>query len=202
MTESSSLTTSIGGADYVARPTSVGVPVPICDVRIADDNGVDVPIGTVGEIWIKGPTVVPGYWNRPEDTARTFTDGWLHSGDLGRVDDEGFLYIVDRAKDMVIRGGENISSIEVEAALFEHPSVLEAAVFAVPHDVLGEEVGAVVRLRPGAAATVQELHAHASRLLAPFKVPGHVWLTNEPFPRGATGKVQKRDLKTAYVTKG
>ncbi len=132
MTESSSLTTSIGGADYVARPTSVGVPVPICDVRIVDESGTDVPVGEVGEIWIKGPTVVPGYWRRPEETAQTFTDGWLHSGDLGRLDDEGFLYIVDRAKDMVIRGGENVSSIEVEGALFEHPAVLEAAVFSGP----------------------------------------------------------------------
>jgi long-chain acyl-CoA synthetase len=199
MTESSSLTTSIGGADYVARPTSVGVPVPICDVRIVDDQGDDVPVGTVGEIWIQGPTVVPGYWNRPEDTARTFADGWLRSGDLGRVDEEGFLYIVDRAKDMVIRGGENISSIEVEAALFEHPSVLEAAVFAVPHQVLGEEVGAVVHLQPGADVSVEELRAHTSRLLAPFKVPAHIWLTDDPLPRSAAGKVLKRDLKGVYA---
>jgi long-chain acyl-CoA synthetase len=202
MTESSSLTASIGGADYATRPTSVGVPVPICDVRIVDERGDDVPIGEVGEIWIKGPTVVPGYWNRPEDTARTFTDGWLHSGDLGRLDEEGFLYIVDRAKDMVIRGGENISSIEVEAALFEHSEVLEAAVFAVPHEVLGEEVGAVVRLRRGAAATAEELRSHASERLAAFKVPAHIWVTDEPFPRGATGKVQKRDLRAALLSEG
>lgn len=201
MTESSSLTTSIGGRDYLERPTSVGVPVPICDVRIVDEEGSAVPTGGVGEIWIKGPTVVPGYWKRPEDTARTFTDGWLHSGDLGRVDDDGFLYIVDRAKDMVIRGGENISSIEVEAALFDHPSVLEAAVFAVPHDVLGEEVGAVIRLQPGTSVSVEELRAHAGELLAPFKVPTHVWFTDEPFPRGATGKIQKRDLKRAFLAR-
>jgi long-chain acyl-CoA synthetase len=200
MTESSSLTTSIGGADYVARPTSVGVPVPICDVRIVDESGTDVPIGEVGEIWIKGPTVVPGYWRRPEETARTFTGGWLHSGDLGRLDGEGFLYIVDRAKDMVIRGGENISSIEVEAALFEHPAVLEAAVFPVPHPALGEEVGAVVRLRPGARVSIEELRAHTAGLLAPFKVPAHIWLTDQPFPRGATGKMQKRELKAAYTS--
>jgi acyl-CoA synthetase (AMP-forming)/AMP-acid ligase II len=200
LTESSSLTASIGGADYVARPTSVGVPVPICDVRIADDAGNDVPTGEVGEIWIKGPTVVPGYWRRADDTARTFTDGWLHSGDLGRLDDEGFLYIVDRAKDMVIRGGENISSLEVEATLFAHPAVLEAAVFAVPHQVLGEEVGAVVRLQPGAAVSSEELRDHAARLLSPFKVPAHIWFTDEPFPRGATGKIQKRALKAAYVS--
>jgi acyl-CoA synthetase (AMP-forming)/AMP-acid ligase II len=202
MTESSSLTTSIGGADYAAKPTSVGVPVPICDVRIVDDDGADVPVGEVGEIWIAGPTVVPGYWNRPEETGKTFTDGWLHSGDLGRLDEDGFLYIVDRAKDMVIRGGENISSLEVEAALFDHPAVLEAAVFAVPHEALGEEVGAVVRVRPDASVTVEELRAHAASLLAPFKVPAHVWLTDDPFPRGATGKVLKREIKAAYATAG
>lgn len=199
MTEASSLTTSIGGADYAARPTSVGVPVPVCDVRIVDEEGVDVIGGGIGEIWIKGPTVVPGYWRRPEDTAATFTDGWLHSGDLGRVDDEGFLYIVDRAKDMVIRGGENISSIEVEGALFENPEVLEAAVFAVPHAVLGEEVGAVVRAKPNSTLTPEDLRSQARHLLAPFKVPTHIWLTLEPFPRGATGKIDKRALKAAYV---
>jgi len=199
MTESSSLTASIGGPDYVARPTSVGVPVPICEVRIVDDDGHQMPVGQVGEIWIKGPTVVPGYWNRPDDTARTFTDGWLHSGDLGRLDDEGFLYIVDRAKDIVIRGGENISSLEVEAALYAHPAVLEAAVFAVPHELLGEEVGAVVRLREGAAVSTGELRDHAARLLAPFKVPAHVWFALEPFPRGGTGKILKRELKSAWA---
>jgi long-chain acyl-CoA synthetase len=174
--------------------------VPICDVRIVDEAGNDLPTGEVGEIWIKGPTVVPGYWQRPEDTARTFTDGWLHSGDLGRLDDEGFLYIVDRAKDMVIRGGENISSLEVEAALFAHPAVLEAAVFAVPHQVLGEEVGAVVRLQPDAQVSSRELRDHAAGLLAPFKVPAHIWIADAPFPRGATGKIQKRQLKAAYTS--
>jgi long-chain acyl-CoA synthetase len=202
MTESSSLTSSIGGADYAARPTSVGVPVPICDVKIVDEAGGPVPAGEVGEIWMKGATVVPGYWNRPEATTETFTDGWLHSGDLGRLDDEGFLYIVDRAKDMVIRGGENISSIEVEAALFEHPAVIEAAVFSVPHQVLGEEVGAVVRPKDGATVTVNELRAHAGRLLAPFKVPAHIWLTDQPLPRGATGKVQKREIRAERVAAG
>jgi long-chain acyl-CoA synthetase len=199
MTESSSLTSSIGGADYVARPRSVGVPVPIVDVSLRDDDGHEVAVNDTGEIWIRGCTVVKGYWHRPDDTATTFTDGWLHSGDLGRFDDEGFLYIVDRAKDMVIRGGENISSIEVEAALYEHPAVLEAAVFPVPHEVLGEEVGAVVRLRPDTAISFDELREHAAGLLAPFKVPAHIWFRDEPFPRGATGKLQKRDLRAVYT---
>ena len=199
MTESSSLTCSIGGPDYVARPQSVGVPVPIVEVRLVGEDGNEVPVGEVGEILIKGPTVVPGYWRRPADTAATFADGWLRSGDLGRFDDEGFLFIVDRAKDMVIRGGENISSIEVEAALYEHPSVLEAAVFAVPHPVLGEEVGAVVRLRPDASVSVDDLRDHAAGILAPFKVPAHIWVREDAFPRGATGKIQKRELKATYT---
>jgi long-chain acyl-CoA synthetase len=200
MTESSSLSASIGGTDYQTRPSSVGVPIPVLDVRIVDDDGRDVATGNVGEIWMSGVSVVVGYWNRPEATEETFGGGWLKSGDIGRIDDEGFLYIVDRAKDMVIRGGENISSIEVESALYTHPDVLEAAVFAVPHDVLGEEVGAVVRLRPGAGVTVDDLLEHAATALAPFKVPSHVWLRDEPFPRGATGKLQKRELRAAYTS--
>lgn len=199
LTESSSLTASIGGADYDERPSSVGVPVPIVDVAIVDAHGEPVVPGAVGEVWIKGPTVVPGYWQRPEATAATFTDGWLHSGDLGRLDEDGFLYIVDRAKDMVIRGGENISSIEVEDALFSHPDVLEVGVFSVPHPVLGEEVGAAVHLRPGSAATPDGLRAHAATLLAPYKVPAHIWLVPEPLPRGATGKLLKRELKATFA---
>jgi acyl-CoA synthetase (AMP-forming)/AMP-acid ligase II len=199
MTETSSLAASIGGADYQARPTSVGVPVPVIDVRIVDDDGHDARPGEVGEIWMDGAPVVVGYWNRPDATEETFGGGWLKSGDLGRIDDDGFLFIVDRAKDMVIRGGENISSLEVEAALFDHPDVTEAAVFAVPHDALGEEVGAVVRLADGASATPEELRAHVARQLAPFKVPAHVWLSDDPFPRGPTGKIQKRELKAAYT---
>jgi acyl-CoA synthetase (AMP-forming)/AMP-acid ligase II len=201
MTESSSLSASIGGADYQARPTSVGVPIPVLDVRIVDESGHDVAPGDVGEIWMAGVSVVVGYWNRPDATEETFGGGWLRSGDLGRLDEDGFLYIVDRAKDMVIRGGENISSIEVESALYEHPDVLEAAVFAVPHDVLGEEVGAVVRLRPDADVPVDDLRAHAAAVLAPFKVPAHIWLRDEPFPRGATGKLLKRDLRASYLSR-
>lgn len=202
MTESSALTASIGGLDYVDRPSSVGVPIPICDVRIVDEGGEDVPVGEVGEIWIGGSMVTKGYWRRPEATEATFGGGWLRSGDLGRLDEDGLLYIVDRAKDMVIRGGENISSLEVEAALLSHPSVLEAAVFAVPHESLGEEVGAAVYCKEGERLEIEALRAHAAERLAPFKVPAHLWWAEEPLPRGATGKIQKREIKNRYLEGG
>jgi acyl-CoA synthetase (AMP-forming)/AMP-acid ligase II len=199
LTETSSTTTSIGGPDWDERPGSVGVPVPVCDVRVVDDDGHDVAAGEPGEVWIKGPNVVPGYWRRPDETATTFTEGWLHSGDVGRVDAEGFLYIVDRAKDIVIRGGENISSLEVEAALYEHPAVQEAAVFSVPHETLGEEVGAVVHVASGTTVTAEQLRAHAATVLAPFKVPAHVWLVTEALPRSPSGKLLKRELRQRFA---
>jgi acyl-CoA synthetase (AMP-forming)/AMP-acid ligase II len=199
MTETSSLATSIGGADYAAHPGSVGYPVPMVEIRIVDEGGVDVPPGETGEVWMRGVNVVKGYWNRPEATAETFAGGWLRSGDIGRLDDEGYLYIVDRLKDMLIRGGENISSAEVEAALFTHPDVLEAAVIGVPHDTLGEEVGAVVYLRPGATPDVEGVRAHVSGRLAGFKVPTRIWFWDGPLPRIASGKVLKRELRTAVL---
>jgi len=145
------------GPDYVAKPDSVGPPVPVADVAVVpeDYDGAepdpDRPQGpdVTGELWIKGPQVVRGYWNRPEDTAKVFTRGWLHTGDVARLDDENFIYIVDRAKDVIIRGGENIYSVEIEDALYEHPAVAEVAAIGVPHPILGEEVGAVIVLRPG-----------------------------------------------------
>jgi long-chain acyl-CoA synthetase len=195
LTESSAMTTGIAGADYRARPNSVGAPLPVCDIRIVGEDGEDLPAGERGEIWIRGPNVIPGYWKRPEATAATFVDGWLRSGDVGYLDEEGFLFIVDRLKDIIIRGGENISSAEVEAALFEHPAVLEAAVIGAPHEKLGEEVGAIIRLQPGASATAAELQAHARERIAGFKAPTRFWFREEPFPRNASGKIMKRDLK-------
>jgi long-chain acyl-CoA synthetase len=195
LTESSAMTTGIAGADYRARPDSVGAPVPVCDLRIVGEDGQDLPPRERGEIWIKGPNVIPGYWRRPEATEKTFEGGWLRSGDVGYLDEEGFLFIVDRLKDIIIRGGENVSSAEVEAALFEHPAVLEAAVIGVPHQKLGEEVGAIIRLQPGAAATAAELEAHARTRVAGFKAPTRFWFREEPFPRNASGKIMKRDLK-------
>ncbi|MFN2425354.1 MAG: class I adenylate-forming enzyme family protein [Candidatus Binatia bacterium] len=195
MTETSSVTTMNMGVDYIRHPDSVGVPIAVCDVKVVDDSGRALACGEVGELWIKGPNVVKEYWHKPEATAETFTDGWVHTGDLARIDDEGFVYLVDRAKDLLIRAGENISSVEVEGALFEHPSVTDAAVIGIPDKVLGEEVGAVVHLAPGAAVTEAELKAHVASRLAGFKVPVKVWFFDEPLPRNPAGKILKRDLR-------
>jgi long-chain acyl-CoA synthetase len=195
LTETSSVSTMNAGVYYERKPDSVGPPVPVVEVKVVDAGGDPLPTGDVGELWIRGPNIVKGYWNKPEATAETFTDGWLHSGDVARLDDEGFVYIVDRAKDMLIRGGENIYCVEVEGVLFEHPAVTEAAVIGIPHQVLGEEVGAVVQLRPGATATEEELKAFVADRLAAFKVPVKFWFRDEPMPRNPAGKVLKRDLR-------
>ena len=195
LTETSSVTSMNSGADYVEKPDSVGPPVPVCEIRIVGPDGNDVAGGEPGELFIKGPNVVRGYWRKPEATAVSFTDGWLHTGDVARVDEEGFIYIVDRAKDMVIRGGENVYSVEVEAAIYEHPSVADAAVIGIPHEVLGEEVGAVVVVKPGASLTEEELRRHVAERLAAFKVPAHVFFLDGELPRNPAGKVLKRELR-------
>ena len=195
LTETSSVTTLNSGSDYLHKPNSVGVPVPVCDVKVVDPDGTTLPVGDVGELWIFGPNVVKGYFNKPVETAASFTAGWLHSGDVARLDDEGFVYIVDRAKDMIIRGGENVYCVEVEAALYEHPAVNDAAVIGIPHQVLGEEVGAVVYVLPGMDVTEAELQAHVAERLAAFKVPVRIWFRPEPLPRNPAGKILKRDLK-------
>jgi long-chain acyl-CoA synthetase len=199
LTETSSVTTFNAGVDYQRKPDSVGVAVPVVDLRVVDEAGNDLPTGEVGELWIQGPNVVKGYWNKPEATEAAFGDGWFKSGDLARLDDEGFVYIVDRAKDMVIRGGENVYCSEVEAVLFEHPEVHDVAVIGVPHQVLGEEVGAVVVAKPGSAVTADDLQAHVRERLAAFKVPTHVFFRTEPLPRNPAGKVLKRDLRDEHV---
>jgi long-chain acyl-CoA synthetase len=199
LTETSSMTTSNSGADYLAKPDSVGVPVAVCDVKVVDELGNDLPEGETGELWITGPNVVRGYWAKPEATAQSFSDGWLHTGDIARIDDEGFVFIVDRAKDMIIRGGENVYCSEVEAAIFEHPAVLDAAVLGVPHQVLGEEVGAVVQLKPGHTATAEDIQTHVRERLAAFKVPAHVWFRDEDLPRNPAGKILKRDLREGLL---
>ena len=199
ITEASAAICAISGQDYAERPTSCGAPTPVCEVRVVDAQGRDQPVGHPGELWVRAPTVVKRYWNKPEATAEAFADGWYRTGDVGRFDTDGFLYIEDRIKDMVIRGGENIYSAEVEAALSEHPQVKMACVFGMPDEVMGEEVGAVVEVDPGSTLVEGELQEFVARGLAGFKVPSKIWLQDRPFPLGATGKVQKKDLREHYL---
>lgn len=195
MTETSATVTTHSAEDYLTRPDSCGPPVPVADIRIMDEAGKhELPIGEVGEIWARGPMIVKGYWGKAEATAATFVDGWVRTGDLARVDAEGFCYIVDRAKDMVIRGGENIYSSEVENVLFEHPAITDAALIGIPHRTLGEEPAAVVHLAPGANATEDELKAWVRARLAVFKTPVRILFTADTLPRNANGKILKKQL--------
>jgi long-chain acyl-CoA synthetase len=195
MTETNAYGPQNLGDDYVRKPTSSGRTVPTMQVRVVDTDGNPVPTGEVGEIQFRGPNLIRGYWGKPEATAEAFQDGWLRTGDIGRLDDEGFIYVEDRAKDMVIRGGENIYCAEVEAVLYEHPAVYEAAVFGVPHERLGEELAAAVVVRDGASVTADELQAFVGERLASFKVPTHLSFTTEQLPRNASGKILKRELR-------
>jgi long-chain acyl-CoA synthetase len=200
MTETTATFTSHLGKDYENRPDSAGPAAPVGEMQIRDpaDGRTVLPAGAVGELWCKGPQVVKGYWNKPEATAETFVDGWLRTGDLARIDEEGFLFIIDRAKDMLIRGGENIYCVEVENVLYEHPAVMDAALVGVPHKTLGEEPAAVVHLKPGGEATEAELRAFVRERLAAFKVPVKIHFWPETLPRNANGKIMKRDLKAVF----
>ncbi|HEV7157617.1 MAG TPA: class I adenylate-forming enzyme family protein [Caulobacteraceae bacterium] len=200
MTETSATATSHGAEDYEHRPDSCGPPVAVTDLKIMSIEGDrELAVGELGELWCKGPQVVPGYWNKPEATAQTFIDGWVKTGDLARLDEEGFCFIVDRAKDMLIRGGENIYCIEVENVLFDHPAVMDAALVGIPHKTLGEEPGAVVTLKPGASASESELRAFVAERLAAFKVPVRVLFWPETLPRNANGKIIKPELRKLFV---
>jgi long-chain acyl-CoA synthetase len=198
MTETSATATSNFGEDYQLRPASCGVPSAIGEAKIVGANGEILPVGEVGELYYKGPTVVRGYWQKPQATAETFIDGWVKTGDLAKIDEEGFIYIVDRAKDMLIRGGENIYCVEVENALYDHPAVMDAGVIGLPHKMLGEEPAAVVHLKPGASADEQELRHWVAQRLAAFKVPVRVAFWPETLPRNANGKIMKKELKAAF----
>ncbi|MET1001680.1 MAG: AMP-binding protein [Acidimicrobiia bacterium] len=200
LTETSGAAIGNSGRDYLDRPTSVGRPIsPVMEVRIAAPDGEAVPTGEVGEIWLRGPTVIRGYFENPDATAAAITDGWFHTGDAGSLDEEGFLYVADRIKDMVIRGGENIYAAEVEAALYEHPDVIEAAIVGVPDERYGEQVAAVVRRRDGSTLDVATLQEHVRERLAAFKVPTIVQFTETELPRNAAGKVLKRELRESLA---
>jgi long-chain acyl-CoA synthetase len=199
MTETNAYGPRTEGDDYVANPRSTGpVPTLVMDVEIRDAQQRSVPANTSGEIWMKSPTLIRGYWRKPEATLDTIVNGWLRTGDLGRIDDSGFLYVEDRVKDMIIRAGENVYSAEIEAAIYENAAVHEAAVFGLPDERLGEEVACIVMLKPGATLTSDELRLHLKSRLAGFKIPSRVAFTDEPLLRNAAGKFLKREMPARY----
>jgi len=195
LTETHGVATLNGGKDLLGRQTSIGRPIPVLDLKLVDEDGREVPPGRLGELVIYGPTVTPGYWNRPEATAETVREGWLHTGDLGTRDAEGFFFVVDRAKDMILRGGENVYCMEIENCLAEHPAIDEAAIVGVPDREYGERVKAIVRLRPGAVLDAAGVQRHVAAHLAAFKVPEQVEFTERALPRNPAGKLLKNLLR-------
>jgi long-chain acyl-CoA synthetase len=200
MTETNAYGPNNTGVDYISHPTSTGRVMPIMRIEVRDPERRQVPTGQRGEIWFNGPMLIRGYWNKPEATAETIVDGWLRSGDIGRVDDEGFVYVEDRLKDMILRGGENVYCAEVEAAIYEHPAVHEAAVFGIPDERLGEEVAVAIHLADGAAMTVDELRSFLSTRIAAFMIPSRVLIVPDPLPRNPAGKFLKRELRQGLVS--
>ena len=201
MTETMATVTGHSSEDYLNRPDSCGPPVAVADLKIMSEDGSrELPTGEIGELWARGPMVVKGYWNNPEATAETFVDGWVKTGDLARLDEEGWCYIADRAKDMIIRGGENIYSSEVENVLYDHPAVTDAALIGLPHQQLGEEPAAVVHLAPGMEASEAELQEWVAERLAKFKVPVRIAFTPDTLPRNANGKILKKELSSFFET--
>src|SRR5712691_3172129 len=184
---------SFNHPDRARKPGSIGTPIRGVQMRVVDDADHEVPGGEVGEIVIRGHNVMKGYWRKPEETAQAIQDGWFRSGDLGKVDEDGYFVIVDRKKDMIIRGGYNVYPREIEEVLYEHPAVAEAAVIGLPHSALGEEVGAAVALKPGAGATAEELRDHVKAQVAAYKYPRKVWIVDQ-LPKGPTGKILKREI--------
>ena len=199
MTETNAFGPAITGSDYLSHPTSTGRASWPMMVEVRDENLKPVPTGQSGEIWFFGPMLIRGYWNRPDATAETIVDGWLRSGDLGRLDADGYVYVEDRVKDMILRAGENVYGAEVESAIYEHPAVHEAAVFGVPHERLGEEVGVAILVNDGMTLTPEELWAFLDAKIAKFKIPTQVVIMNEPLPRNAAGKFLKRELQQKVV---
>jgi long-chain acyl-CoA synthetase len=201
MTETNAFGPAITGSDYLSHPTSTGRASWPMMVEVRDENLKPVPTGQSGEIWFFGPMLIRGYWNRPDATAETIVDGWLRSGDLGRLDADGYVYVEDRVKDMILRAGENVYGAEVESAIYEHPAVHEAAVFGVPHERLGEEVGVAILVNDGMTLTPEELWAFLDVKIAKFKIPTQVVIMTDPLPRNAAGKFLKRELQQ-HVVKG
>jgi len=198
MTETNAIGTGIGGIDYVEHPSSSGRVSALLDLRVVDEDGVELEDGERGELQIRGVSIIGGYWDRPDANARTFDGEWLRTGDVAYIDEEGYLYIVDRIKDLVIRGGENIGCAEVEAGLLEHPLVFEVSVYSVPDERLGEEVGATLyctNFKDEAA-----LRDFLGETMARFKIPRYITFSDVPLPRIASGKINKRAMREAFIS--
>ena len=198
-TETNAAAVSMNGHLFRYRSEAAGLISPIIDVELRTEEGQSVATGGIGEIWVYGPTVSDGYWQQPEHTASSFRDGWFRSGDLGQFDDEGYLHIVGRIKEQIIRAGENIAPLAIEDHLREHPAVNDVAVFGLPHDKLGEEVAVRIVTTAGSTCETQELRNWLSERIAHFKVPAHWQIGSEPLPRNASGKVLKKQLMEATL---
>lgn len=200
LTETNAIGATISGVFYLAKPESTGRPTqPVTQIRIEDNIGNILENGQTGEICIKGATIMKGYWNRPGDTAQAIRDGWFHTGDIGLLDEHGFLVIKDRAKDIVIRGGENVACAEVEYALSEHPDVFEAAVYGLPDERLGEIVGATLMIRPAALLSQDDIKGFLQDRIAQYKIPSNIWIQCEQLERIATGKIAKKVLREQAI---
>jgi len=189
----SSPVASFNRRDRERKPGSIGVPIEGTEMKVVDDDGHDVAQGEVGEIVIRGHNVMKGYWANPDASAETLRDGWLHTGDMATVDTDGYFFIVDRKKDLIIRGGYNVYPRELEEVLYEHPDVIEAAVVGIPDEQLGEEVGAAVAVKQGSSVTAEDLSAFVREQVAAYKYPRRVWFVDE-LPKGPTGKILKREI--------
>lgn len=201
LTETHGIVTANAAKLYTDKPASCGAIVPTLDAKLVDDEGNDLPVDpeTVGQLCVRGAVVIKGYLNRPDATADSIRDGWFNTGDIAKIDADGFVFIVDRAKDMVIRGGENVYCSEVETAIYQHEAIAEAAVFGIPDERLGEEVAAAIVLRDGASVTQEELSAFLAQSIAKHKIPSKVWFRTEPLPRNANGKFVKRELRKELI---
>ena len=201
LTETHGIVTANSARFFLLKPASCGPIMPCLDAKLVDDEGNELPAGpdTVGQLCVRGSVVIKGYLNRPEATAEAIVDGWFNTGDVARIDEDGFVFIVDRAKDMVLRGGENVYCSEVESAIYEHDAVAEAAVFGVPDERLGEDVGAVIVLRQGAQLDADELRAFLDGRIAKHKIPASIWFRDSQLPRNANGKFLKRELRAELV---
>ncbi|GAB5414921.1 MAG: class I adenylate-forming enzyme family protein [Congregibacter sp.] len=199
MTETSGIIAACSMGFFMDKPASVGPAMPTIEAKCVNAEGDTLAPMEIGELVVRGAPIIKGYLNRPDATAETIVDGWLHTGDIAYIDEEGFIVLVDRAKDMVLRGGENVYCAEVENAMFHHDSVAECVAFSVPDERLGEEVGAAIYLKPGAELDAEALRAHCKEYLATFKIPRYIWFCEEPLPRNANGKFVKRALQDSLA---